>query len=56
MTARSITLMLLATSALGIACESNRITEVRATGPDRCHRKLDPSVFTTLEVLPSTSR
>ena len=47
MTARSITLMLLVTSALSISCESNRITE--STQPGR-----DPSVFTTLEVVPST--
>lgn len=45
MTARSIKLMLLVTSALSISCESNRITE--SIQPD-------PSVFTTLEVLPST--
>jgi plastocyanin len=53
MTARSTTLMLLVTSALGIACESNRITQVQP-GPDSVQPKPDPSVFTTLEVVPST--
>src|SRR5438874_10742317 len=47
MTARSITLMLFVTSALSIACESNRATEIMQPGAD-------PSVLTTLEVLPST--
>lgn len=54
MTARSITLMLLVTSAFSIACESNRITEYVQPGPDPVPPQLDPSVFTTLEVLPST--
>jgi plastocyanin len=52
MTARPITLILLVTSAFSIACESTRVTEsvppwVEPPGPD-------PSVFTTLEVLPSS--
>lgn len=51
MTARSITLMLLVTSALGIACDSNRVTESQS-GPNQ--PGLDPSVFTTLEIWPST--
>ena len=52
MTARSITLMLLVTSAFSIACESTRVTEFAQplVGPPAP----DPSVFTTLEVLPST--
>ena len=45
MTARPITLMLLVSSALSIACESTRVTESPVP---------DPSVFTTLEVSPST--
>ncbi|MBA3557968.1 MAG: Ig-like domain-containing protein [Gemmatimonadaceae bacterium] len=52
MTARSITLMLLVTSAFSIACESTRVTESVQPGVDP--PGLDPSVFTTLEVLPST--
>jgi plastocyanin len=53
MTARSITLMLLVTSALSVACESDLITQVQP-GPDSVPRPLDPSMFTTLEVVPST--
>lgn len=52
MTARSITLMLLVTSALSIACESTRVTE--SAQPVVAPPAPDPSVFTTLEVLPST--
>jgi plastocyanin len=52
MTARSITLMLLVSSALSIACESTRVTE--SVQPGIAPPGLDPSVFTTLEVLPST--
>ena len=52
MTARSITLMLLLTSALSIACEGNRVTASVQPGPDQPGP--DPSVFTTLEVSPST--
>jgi Big-like domain-containing protein len=52
MTARSITLMLLVTSALSIACEGNRITE--SVQPWVDPPGLDPSVFTTFEVSPST--
>jgi plastocyanin len=54
MTARSVTLMLLVASALSIACESNRITESVQPGPDPVPPQIDPSVFTTLEVVPST--
>lgn len=52
MTARSITLMLLVTSALSIACESTRVTEYVPPVVDP--PRPDPSVFTTLEVKPST--
>ena len=44
MTARYIALMLLVTSAFGIACDSSRATQPA----------LDPAVLTTLEVVPST--
>lgn len=54
MTARSITLMLLVTSALTLACDTDRITDSVQSGPDPVPPQLDPSVFTTLEVLPST--
>jgi plastocyanin len=52
MTARSITLMLLVSSALSIACESTRVTE--SVQPWVDPPGAGPSVFTTLEVLPST--
>jgi plastocyanin len=52
MTARSITLMLLATSVFSIACESTRVTESVQPGVDPPGP--DPSVFTSLEVSPST--
>ena len=51
MTARSITLMLLVTSAFSIACESTRVTESVQPGVDP--PGVDPSVLTTLEVMPS---
>lgn len=51
MTARSILLLLL-TAAFSVACESNRVIEPVRRGPDQ--RPLDPSVFTTLEILPDT--
>lgn len=47
MTARSIKLMLLLTSAFGIACESNNAIDSLQPGRD-------PLVLTTLEVLPTT--
>lgn len=46
MTARSITLVLLVTLALGSACESNRATQPVQPRPD-------PSVLTTLEAVPT---
>jgi plastocyanin len=52
MTARSITLMLLVTSGFSIACESTRVTESVQPGVDPPGP--DPSVLTTLEVLPRT--
>lgn len=52
MTARSITLMLFVTSAFSIACEGSRATEIVQPGVDSPGS--DPSVLTTLEVLPST--
>lgn len=52
MTARPITLMLLVTAAFCIACESTRVTE--SVPPVVDPPRPDPSVFTTLEVLPST--
>jgi plastocyanin len=51
MTPRTITLILLVTSAC-IGCESNRVTESVLPGINR--PRPDPSVLTTLEVLPST--
>jgi len=53
MTARSITLMLLVTSAFGIACDSNRATQPAQPVPP-VQPGPDPSVLTTLEALPST--
>jgi plastocyanin len=44
--------MLLVLSALGIACESARVTE--SVQPGIAPPDVDPPVFTTLEVLPST--
>ena len=52
MTARSMTLVLLATSAFSIACEGTRLTET--TQPVAYPLVPDPSVFTTIDVLPST--
>lgn len=50
MTARSPTIILLLTSVFSIACESDRITEtLESRGP-----RLDPAVFTSLEVLPAS--
>ena len=53
MTARSITLMLLVTSALSIACEGTRVTESVQARRDP-QPEPDPWVFTTLEVVPSS--
>lgn len=52
MTVRPVILILLVASAFSIACESNRATE--STQPSVDPLALDPSVLTTLEVLPST--
>lgn len=54
MIARAISLMLLLTSVVSIACEGNRITESVQPQPDPPPPQVDPSVLTTLEVVPST--
>ncbi len=51
MTARSIALILFVTAAFTVACESTRVTEPE---PPPVDPPVEPAVFTTLEVSPST--